>query len=112
VNLSQLQSEHGEWVKHNFPDQLPHQPLLGLAEEVGELSHAHLKHEQGIRGYSTTEYFAEAEDAVGDIMVYLASYCNANHIDLEGATERTWARVKKRDWIADPVKGGEGAAAR
>jgi NTP pyrophosphatase (non-canonical NTP hydrolase) len=105
--LSQLQSEHAEWLEYNFPSQREYQPLLGMVEELGELAHAHLKHEQGIRGYTTTEYFRDAEDAIGDFVIYLASYCNTNAINLERAVEVTWARVKRRDWVADPVKGGE-----
>jgi len=105
--LSELQSEHGEWLKHNFPDQEKHDALLGVMEEIGELAHAHLKYQQGIRGYTMTEYYADASDAIGDIVIYLASYCNANHLNLGFCLDQTWARVKKRDWIKDPVKGGE-----
>jgi len=109
--LSELQSEHAAWVKHNFPDQQPHDALLGLMEDVRELAHADLKHQNGIRGYTTPEYYDQAADAIGDIVIYLASYCNANHLNLGFCLDRTWARVKKRDWIADPQTGGEGAAA-
>ena len=37
--IADLQEEHRLWVEHNFPDQEQHQPLLGIIEEVGELSH-------------------------------------------------------------------------
>ena len=107
MNLSVLQAEHRQWLKRNFPTQQPHEPLLGLIEEVGELSHAHLKYEQGIRGYNKSQFLVEAEDAVGDLVIYLASYCNANNLDLETCVERTWAKVRQRDWVADPVGGGE-----
>jgi len=108
VNLLDLQREHKEWVEHNFPRNEPYMPLLGIMEEVGELSHAHLKFDQEIRGYTRSRWEAEAEDAIGDIIIYLASYCNANFLNLEECLDRTWDRVKQRDWIADPQKGGEG----
>ena len=109
MRLSDLQSQHSEWAAHNFPNQDPHDALLGIMEEVGELAHAHLKYQQGIRGYTQTEYYAEASDAIGDIMIYLASYCNRNHLNLGFCLDQTWARVKKRDWQKDPVTGGETA---
>lgn len=98
-----MQAEHQLWVEHNFPRQKPHQPFLGIVEEVGELAHYHLKNEQEIRGVSIDD----AIDALGDIFVYMLSYCNSNRIDLEAAITSTWAKVKQRDWVADPIKGGE-----
>lgn len=50
IDLTEFQNEVKAWTDKNFPDDHPHQPLLGIAEEVGELCHAHLKMEQGIRG--------------------------------------------------------------
>ena len=111
MDLTQLQREHQEWLAKNFPKQEPHQPLLGLAEEVGELSHAHLKAEQLIRehtgGFAAEAYMTEAIDAVGDIVIYLASYCTAVGIDLDAAVESTWNRVSARDWTQDPITGGD-----
>lgn len=105
--IRELQDQHKEWVDHNFPHQMPHQPLLGIAEEVGELSHVHLKREQGIRLLGGDRGHALTCDALGDIFIYMLSYANSNHIDLEVAIEDTWARVSLRDWEADPATGGE-----
>lgn len=107
MNLRDLQEEHRPWLQHNFPEAKPHEPLLGIQEEVGELAHAHLKYEQGIRGYTRSKFQDEAEDAIGDQLIYLASYCNLNFLDLQTCMERTWEKVKQRDWIADPEKGGQ-----
>lgn len=106
MQLSDLQEQHRLWVEHNFPGQKQHEPLLGLVEEVGELAHAHLKHEQGIRGLNDQDLaFVKKMDAVGDIVIYLASYCTANAIDLDDAVEAAWDEVQKRDWVANPKKG-------
>jgi len=91
-------------VSANFEDSQKHHPLLGIAEEVGELCHAFLKAEQGIRG--TPEEHREAMiDAVGDIMVYLADFCNRNNINLEVATADTWDKVSFRDWKKNALTG-------
>ncbi len=104
-SLRAFQTDHRFWLQHNFPDQRAHQPLLGLAEEVGELAHAHLKMEQGIRMLDRALYVAQAEDAVGDIMIYLASYCNTNGLDMAECLETAWEEVSERDWIQYPETG-------
>jgi NTP pyrophosphatase (non-canonical NTP hydrolase) len=86
------------WSAHNFPGRTSVQPLLGVVEEVGELSHAYLKRQQGIRG-TAEEHTAAVEDAVADIVIFLADFCNAEGIDLEATVERVWdTEVKPRDW--------------
>jgi len=103
--LSELQRAHKRWLSYNFPDQQPHDALLGLAEEVGELAHAHLKHQQGIRGMTDDEYQDKAGDAIGDIVIYLASYCNTNDFNLAWEVSRAWEEVSKRDWNKEPETG-------
>lgn len=102
MTFKQLQEEQREWVAHNFAGRKPYMPLLGVAEECGELCHAHLKGEQGIR-YTPEVVLAKKKDAVGDILIYLADYCSANDIDLEECVTYTWGKVKQRDWIKNPM---------
>jgi len=69
ITFEQLQKEQAEWARHNFPNALPHQPLLGMGEEVGELN--------------TPNITIEAEkDAVGDILIYAADYCTRNGLSM------------------------------
>ena len=106
LTLDELQDQQREWVKRNFPNRTNYHSLLGIVEEVGELCHAHLKHEQGIRGFEDRHKFkAYVEDAIGDIIVFLADYCTANGIGLQKCLEYTWESVKERDWIRDPITG-------
>jgi NTP pyrophosphatase (non-canonical NTP hydrolase) len=108
VNLKALQREASDWSKRNFG---PHhgtgyRNLLGLMEEVGELSHAHLKHEQGIR--TNEDHHAKKVDAVADILIFLVNYCDSQGIDLDDAVEKTWAEVSQRDWTKNRQTGGCG----
>jgi len=105
MEVSDMQDKHREWLIKNFPDQRPHQPLLGIMEEVGELAHAHLKNEQGIRAMDPDLAFAKKMDAVGDIFIYLCSYCSSNSIDLETAVQHAWWEVEQRDWVSFPRNG-------
>lgn len=108
-SLRQLQTEQREWQKRNFGDQPGYRMLLGAMEEIGELAHAHLKHEQVIRGDSL-KHFNDKVDAVADAIVFLAGYCNAENIDLQEAVTETWAKVRQRNWVADPENGKAEAA--
>ena len=98
--LKKLQEEQKPWVKHNFGDRPSWQPLLGIVEELGELAHAHLKDAQGIR--TKEDHFKNKKDAIADIIIYLADYCNAEGIDLESTVQSVWDVVKKRDWKKNP----------
>lgn len=106
LTLPNFQNELGAWLaRQPFGlDQESWQPLLGIQEEVGELSHAHLKESQGIRG-SAEKHQAAARDAVGDIMVYLAGYCHARGWSLQECLEKAWGEVSKRDWAKNPHTG-------
>lgn len=104
MTFRELQQQVGAWSRHNFPNNKPHHPLLGVSEECGELCHAHLKMEQGIRG--TAEEHLEAKaDAVGDILIYLADYCERNDLLMEYCVSVAWNQVKDRDWQRFPKNG-------
>jgi NTP pyrophosphatase (non-canonical NTP hydrolase) len=105
MNLRKLQEEQRAWVAHNFGDRPWQMPLMGVAEEVGELNHALLKQWQGIRG-TNAEHEEAAKDAVGDIVVFLADLCSARGWDFGAIVEETWSKVLRRDWRADPENGG------
>lgn len=114
TDLPTIQREIGEWSRRNFGDQTSkatHQvlgslaPLLGVTEELGELTHVVLKRHQGIRGYDNYEkYKAERDDAVADLMIYLCDFAEREgDLDVMEALERTWNKVKSRDWKNRPV---------
>lgn len=103
LSLSELQKQQKEWADRNFPTRKNYQPLLGVIEEVGELAHAHLKQEQGIRG-TKEEFEYKKKDAVGDVIVFLADYCTLNNLDLQQCLEDAWAEVKQRDWRKNETK--------
>lgn len=111
ILLPQLQEELAPWQERNFGGKAPepgraYQCLLGVVEEVGELAHAQLKHEQKIRGVDAEVFEEKAKDAIGDIVVYLADYCNAQGWDLEAIVADTWDQVRRRDWASDRETGG------
>lgn len=103
MELSVLQEEQKEFQDRNFPNTKNYQCLLGVVEEVGELSHAHLKNEQGIR--TNENHLEKIKDAVGDIVIYLAGYCNSNNLDFAECVQVAWSEVKHRDWLKNKVNG-------
>ena len=106
LTLDLLQRQQEPWVSHNFGDRPAHVPLLGALEELGELAHAHIKGEQGIR-HTPEEIAAMKRDALGDVIIYLADYATSQGINLQEAVEETWGKVIRRDWKADPMNAAD-----
>lgn len=107
MELASLQALASEWSKRNFG---PHygsgyRNLLGVSEEVGELCHAQLKGEQGIR-HTPEEILSMKKDAVGDILIFLCNYCDSQGISIDECASSAWDEVSKRDWKKDPIHAG------
>lgn len=107
LDLRELQAQVQVWTEHNFGEQAPYRPLLGVVEEVGELCHAQLKNEQGIRSPKADEggWYADKRDAVGDIVIYLMNYCTEAGIEFHDAVKATWHKVSARNWVDNPEDG-------
>lgn len=103
MSFKRIQAEQEAWSKRNFPNKKPYQPILGASEEIGELAHAFLKMEQGIRG-TREEHLHHMRDAVGDCVIFLMDLCNQMGWDFEEIVGQTWDHVKGRDWKKDPMQ--------
>lgn len=101
--LTQIQQEMVPWIRHNFGERPDWQPVMGAAEEVGELCHAVLKSYQKIR--TVQDHDSDAKDACGDTVIYLMDFCNAKGWDLHEIVDATWGRVSQRDWKKNPGDG-------
>jgi len=64
-----LQDEQKPWIEHNFKGRRATHPCLGVVEEFGELMLANT-HE-------------DYNDALGDIIIYMADLCSALDIELQ-----------------------------
>lgn len=106
INLSYLQGRAQAWREKSFPAEHRTAPLqaLGVCEEAGELAHAVLKMEQGIRG-TREEHLAAVADACGDIFIYMTGVCSALDINLEIAIKEAWEQVEQRDWSKNKKDG-------
>lgn len=99
--ISEIQDEHTVWVVRNFGSNrgLRH-PAMGMVEEVGELFHAVLKSEQGIRG-TKQKHDAAARDAVGDVCLYAVDY--ATKLGVRVADELGSESFDVRVRLIDPL---------
>lgn len=101
-----LQTRLHLWRQKNFPDADAAQQFLGMVEELGELAHARLKHEQGIRDLGEIDAFKQAEqDAIGDLLIYLFGYCSYRGFQVDHLIEDVAREVMKRDWVKYPGTG-------
>lgn len=101
---STLQSRLHLWRQRNFPNATPEDQLIGAMEELGELAKANLKRRTQIRGPEHS-HAAREEDAVGDIVTFLAGYCSLRGFNLLLCWESAAAHVTQRDWIKYPKDG-------
>lgn len=117
ILLREIQEEHRAWSSKNFKSRkalsrrrfmndAAVDAVLGICEESGELAHAVLKFRQGIRG-SSTKHLTEAQDAIGDLMIFAISTCNEMGWNIEHILENTWSRVKARNWEDNAENGGD-----
>jgi NTP pyrophosphatase (non-canonical NTP hydrolase) len=103
IDLEKMQEEVKAWCDYNFPLRTSWMPLLGVQEEVGELSHHFLKRADNIRINENHE--EKMKDAVGDIILFLLNFCGLEGFSLEKELVKAWDEVKKRDWKNYPTNG-------
>lgn len=106
-SLSTMQSEIGEWSRANFPKSDLRDKVLGMQEELGELSHVILKARQGIRGhsFSSPKTMHDIGDAIADLIIFTLDASEHLGVNAEEVLVKTWTTVKQRDWRAFPVTG-------
>jgi NTP pyrophosphatase (non-canonical NTP hydrolase) len=106
VDIRKFQEHQARWLKENFPNAEPWEALAGIMEEAGELAHAHLKGFNKIRGLVDEKTVgAYKSDSIGDLFIYMASYCNTNGLDLENCIVAAWEEVRRRNWRLNPEDG-------
>lgn len=106
VALDVVQRQHTEWAITNFGYSPGWQPLLGLQEELGELSHSYLKREQNIR--MDEDHDSKIEDAIGDIVLFLMHFCSTQDLKLSTVLWKVFETVNKRTWPGANIENSFG----
>lgn len=105
-DLAAFQAAVGKWHRQNFSEASSIEIALKLASEVGELAHACGLLHGGL--VTAAGLLRQEKDAVGDIMVVLAAYCEKRGLDMQGCIEMAWREVRQRDYRAHPETAGRG----
>lgn len=66
--------------------------VLGMVTEAGELADVYKKN----LAYTKPIDLVNAKEEIGDIMWYIANYCNVNGFDLEAIMERNIEKLRAR----------------
>jgi NTP pyrophosphatase (non-canonical NTP hydrolase) len=99
LNFARVQTQVAKWVKANFGPELPEwHPILGVMEELGELCHSFLKQGQGI--HLEEDHREKMADAVADIVIFLADFCQREGFLFQELMEIVLPKVLKRNWVA------------
>ena len=116
--FSALQVKLARWQTKMFGAQPASTNVIGINEEIGELTeavlglacasgrvnHAVLKNMQGIRGFDNKEKCREAiSDAVADITIFIIQLCTTQRIDFETILEKTAEYVMTRKEATPPA---------
>lgn len=98
------QKELWEWQKKNFGKDKTTilQCTMGMAEEVGEITHHVLKGYQGIRGGTEGINKAEVADGVADTVIYGLQVLSCLGIDAEEEISAVISKILQRNWKEDP----------
>lgn len=117
-SLAQLQYEIGLWANRNFGMNISKDmrsasynspldtlcPLMGMIEELGELSRVVNRRHQG-RGYDDYDKAQhDKEDALADLLIFMCDFACRENIDLQGVLNYTWSKVEHRaqaTWVED-----------
>ena len=106
MDLYEIQTEHTEWITRNFPNQTIEQAVMGMIEEMGELCHALLKSQQGIRGMDEDTALAKIIDAHCDLIIFSLFIAEKLGYDLGENLTATWEQVRQRNWVENPAGDG------
>jgi len=95
--MNKYQKELDEWYKDNgWNYWRPHEILARLMEETGEFARL-VNHLYGPKKKKSTEAKQDLEEEIGDIIYTLMCFANSQGINLDKATEKSMAKVVKRD---------------
>lgn len=110
TDIRDVQGEVNAWVERNFGHDNEMATVVGLVEEVGELSRAVVKRSQGIRG-TREEWDVELRKEAADVFIKLCDVASFYGFDLHDAVAERWTVVSARDWKANPQGHGIGDSA-
>jgi len=105
MDIDNTQAKLKEWRSKNFKEITDQQQLMGIMEEVGELSHAMLKWKQGIRGYDKKRAYEEMQDAIGDMIIFAMGLCDVYGWKMSDIIKKTSDYVLTRDWNKNKIDG-------
>lgn len=108
MNDASLQKRLWAWQVREFGEQPPWVFAAGASEEIGELWHAILKHQQGIRGMDDeTAYLEAVGDAIADASIFLVQLATSHGLDYNELLHGTAHEVMKRKAKSLAVKGSD-----
>ena len=95
--LKEIQKQVDDWIKqYKIGYFKPHQMLVQLMEEVGELARE-TNHLYGPKKKKATEKTKEMSDEIADIIFALVCLANSKKIDLDKAFKKIMEKRYQRD---------------
>ncbi len=97
MSLMKIQKDVDDWAQQfKTPYWKPHEIMVRLAEEVGELARE-VNHRWGPKKKKAAEDKKEIADELADIIMTLCCMANSQKINLDNAWKRTKEKLQIRD---------------
>ena len=97
MSIKDYQKRLDDWAqKCDPPYWRPHEMMVRLTEEVGELARE-INHRYGPKKKKATEKEKYISDEIADIIITLLCMANSQNIDLDEAMERVFEKIISRD---------------
>ena len=95
--MNKHQKKVDDWFKKSgWPYWQPHEIMVRLMEETGELARL-INHIYGPKQKKSGEATQEMEEEIGDIIYTLICLANSQGLDLDKCTEKSISKVVTRD---------------
>jgi NTP pyrophosphatase (non-canonical NTP hydrolase) len=95
--MNKVQKDVDKWIQqHKIKYWNPHEIMVRLMEEVGELARE-INHVYGPKKKKKTEDKKDIQDEIGDIIFTLTCLANSLEIDLDETRSRTINKLYGRD---------------
>ena len=99
MDIKDFQNKVRNFTGEKFPSAPSYLALIKTFEESGELAGHFVKRIEHRVGSPEIDHQKGIEDAVGDIIISLCTFCCRENLDMNKIVEDTWDEVSKRTYI-------------
>jgi len=98
LTFNDVQNRMAAWAEHNTPPMSKDEVICGIVGELGELAQARRYSKQSRFGGNPC--LSDEDDCIGDIVLFVARYCNESDFDFGECVRGALEEVEQRRYYA------------